>query len=52
MASLNRTLGWVSTSAIVVGTMIGASIFVQPTEIAAYVPDERAILGVWLPPGC
>src|SRR5882724_4730412 len=51
MAALNRTLGWISTSAIVVGTMIGASIFVQPTEIARYVLDPRATLGVWLAAG-
>jgi APA family basic amino acid/polyamine antiporter len=33
---------------MVVGTIIGASIFVQPAEVTAQVPSVPGILGVWL----
>ena len=33
---------------MVAGIIIGASIFVQPSEIARLVPDRRGILVVWL----
>src|SRR5206468_9053216 len=33
---------------MVTGIIIGASIFVQPSEISRRVPDERGILLVWL----
>jgi APA family basic amino acid/polyamine antiporter len=35
-------------TAMVVGTIIGASIFVQPAEVTAQVPSVPGILGVWL----
>ena len=37
-AKLDRVMGLLPASALVVGTMIGASIFVQPTEIARIAP--------------
>ncbi len=33
---------------MVVGTIVGASIFVQPTEISRYVPSIPGMLAVWL----
>ena len=36
---------------MVVGIIVGASIFVQPSEITRRVPDERGILLVWLVAG-
>src|SRR5579871_4842365 len=44
-------MGLALVSAIVVGTMIGASIFVQPTEIARQVPSVGGTLLVWLAAG-
>jgi APA family basic amino acid/polyamine antiporter len=44
-------MGLLPVSAIVVGTMIGASIFVQPTEIARLVPSVPGTLLVWLAAG-
>ncbi len=44
-------MGLAPVSAIVVGTMIGASIFVQPTEIARQVPSVGGTLLVWLAAG-
>ena len=38
-------------TALVVGTIIGASIFVQPSEITARVPSVTGILAVWLVAG-
>jgi APA family basic amino acid/polyamine antiporter len=45
---LNRSIGLVRATAMVVGIIVGASIFVQPSEITRRVPDERGILLVWL----
>ncbi|HEY3055545.1 MAG TPA: amino acid permease [Thermoanaerobaculia bacterium] len=46
--TLTRSIGLVRATAIVAGIIIGASIFVQPSEISRRVPDERGILLVWL----
>ena len=45
---LNRSIGIVRATAMVVGIIVGASIFVQPSEIARIVPDARGVLAVWL----
>jgi len=45
---LTRSIGIVRATAMVVGIIVGASIFVQPSEITRRVPDERGILLVWL----
>ncbi len=50
-AKLDRVMGLLPVSAIVVGTIIGASIFVQPTEIARLVPSVPGTLLVWLAAG-
>ena len=48
---LPRTLGLVASTAMVVGTIIGASIFVQPSEITRQIPSVAGILLVWLAAG-
>ena len=40
-------MGVTHATALVVGTIIGASIFVQPSEITGRVPDPAAIYAVW-----
>src|ERR1700687_5604106 len=41
-------MGLPHTTAMVVGIIIGASIFVQPTEVSRYVPNIPGIFAVWL----
>ena len=48
---LSRSIGIVRATAMVVGIIVGASIFVQPSEIARIVPDRRGVLAVWLVAG-
>ncbi|MEX2270490.1 MAG: amino acid permease [Vicinamibacterales bacterium] len=48
---LKRALGLPDATAMVVGTIIGASIFVQPSEISAQMPTPGGILLVWLAAG-
>jgi len=45
---LERTLGPVRTTAMVVGTIIGASIFVQPSLVTEQVPGAAGAFAVWL----
>src|SRR5215813_1578580 len=51
MAELRQTLGVTHATAMVVGTIIGASIFVQPSEITKQMPSVAGILFVWLAAG-
>ena len=48
---LKRSLGLVHATALVVGIIVGASIFVQPSAIAASVPQISAVNGVWIVAG-
>ena len=48
---LRRAIRLPHATALVVGTIIGASIFVQPSEITAPVPSVSGILLVWLAAG-
>ena len=48
---LKRSLGLVHATALVVGIIVGASIFVQPSAIAASVPDIGAVSLVWIAAG-
>jgi len=48
---LRQSLGVTHATAMVVGTIIGASIFAQPSEIAQHVPNGTGILVVWLGAG-
>src|SRR5713226_9529439 len=45
---LRRSMGLVHATAMVVGTILGASIFVQPSEISRHVPSIPGIMLVWL----
>lgn len=48
---LRRSLGLPHATAIVVGIIVGSSIFVQPSEITRLVPGTRAAMLVWLSAG-
>jgi APA family basic amino acid/polyamine antiporter len=48
VAILTRSIGLFRATAMVVGIIIGASIFVQPSEITRLVPTVPGILLVWL----
>jgi len=50
-SGLRRAMGLREATAMVVGTIIGASIFVQPSEITGSVPSIAGILLVWLASG-
>src|SRR5205085_11979680 len=50
-AVLKRSLGLVHATALVVGIIVGASIFVQPSAIAASVPRIGAVNAVWIAAG-
>jgi len=45
---LRRAIKLPHATALVVGTIIGASIFVQPAEVTSQVPSVAGILAVWL----
>lgn len=49
--SLTRTISLTQATAMVVGTVIGTSIFVQPSEITREVPTVTGILVAWLAAG-
>ena len=51
MPELNRSIGLSRATAMVVGIIIGASIFVQPSAVTAQVPTVRGALIVWLAAG-
>ncbi len=46
-ARLQRSVGLTRATAMVVGTIIGASIFVQPSEITGQVPSLAGVFSVW-----
>ena len=48
---LQKSLGLTHATAMVVGTIIGASIFVQPSEITRQMPTVGGILMVWVGAG-
>ncbi len=48
MTELRRVIRLPQATALVIGTIIGASIFVQPSEITGQVPSIPAVLLVWL----
>jgi basic amino acid/polyamine antiporter, APA family len=48
VAELARSLTRINAVAMVVGTIIGASIFVQPSEIARYLDSPGQVMAVWL----
>lgn len=48
MPTLDRVITLPHAIALVVGIIIGASIFVQPTEVSRYVPNIPGIFAVWV----
>jgi APA family basic amino acid/polyamine antiporter len=50
-STLRRAIGPPHATALVVGTIIGASIFVQPSEITGRVPSLSGAMAVWLVSG-
>src|SRR2546421_12122072 len=48
---LERSIGLLQATAMVVGTIVGASIFVQPSEVSSAVPTFAGMLLVWLAAG-
>jgi APA family basic amino acid/polyamine antiporter len=46
--SFTRSIGLTEATAMVVGTIVGASIFVQPSEVSGAVPTFAGMLLVWL----
>ena len=50
-AKLTRTIGLTQATAMVVGTIVGSSIFVQPSEVSKAVPSFSGMLLVWLAAG-
>src|SRR5215470_9407361 len=51
MQSTKPAIGLVQASCMVAGIIIGASIFVQPSEINKHVPSTTGVLGVWIAAG-
>src|SRR5438132_4785179 len=51
MPALTRSIGLPHATAMVVGTIIGASIFVQPSEVSRAVPSFGGMLLVWVAAG-
>src|SRR5215470_11429581 len=51
MAKLARSIGLTQATAMVVGTIVGASIFVQPSEVSRAVPSFAGMLLVWIAAG-
>ncbi|HEX9760000.1 MAG TPA: amino acid permease [Candidatus Acidoferrales bacterium] len=47
-AALRRAIGLPHATALVAGTILGASIFVQPSEISLHVPSVTGMMAVWL----
>src|ERR1035437_1918204 len=48
---LRRSIGFFRATTMVVGIIIGASIFVQPSAVTAQVPSVVGVLGVWATAG-
>lgn len=51
MAGLVRSIGPFRATTIVVGTIIGASIFVQPSAVTKEMPSVAGVLAVWAAAG-
>src|SRR5262245_10552320 len=48
---LTRSIGLVQAVAMVVGTIVGSSIFVQPSEVSRAVPSFGGMVLVWIAAG-
>jgi basic amino acid/polyamine antiporter, APA family len=50
-ADLRRSMSLPHATAMVIGIILGASIFIQPSEITRLVPSARGVMLVWLAAG-
>src|SRR5438046_9287425 len=50
-STLARTIGPTQATAMVVGTIVGSSIFVQPSEVSRAVPSFGGMVLVWIAAG-
>jgi basic amino acid/polyamine antiporter, APA family len=50
-ADLRRSMSMPHATAMVIGIILGASIFIQPSEITRLVPSGRGLMLVWLAAG-
>ncbi len=50
-SQLERSIGLTQATAMVVGTIVGSSIFVQPSEVSKAVPTFTGMLLVWIAAG-
>src|SRR3954470_11808764 len=50
-AKFLRTIGLTQATAMVVGTIVGSSIFVQPSEVSRAIPSFSGMLLVWVVAG-
>src|SRR5262249_32104113 len=50
-SNLRRSMGLTAATSMVVGIIVGASIFVQPSEVTRLVPSPRGVALVWLVAG-
>src|SRR6516165_7439096 len=48
---LRRSMSLPHATAMVIGIILGASIFIQPSEITRLVPSARGVMLVWLAAG-
>src|SRR5216110_269206 len=51
MRALTRSIALPHATAMVVGTIVGSSIFVQPSEVSRAVPSFGGMLFVWIAAG-
>src|SRR5262245_37956038 len=49
--SLRRSMSFAHATSMVIGIILGASIFLQPSEITRLVPNARGVMLVWLAAG-
>jgi APA family basic amino acid/polyamine antiporter len=49
--TLRRSMRFAHATSMVIGIILGASIFIQPSEITRLVPDTRGLMLVWLAAG-
>ncbi|HET9839329.1 MAG TPA: amino acid permease [Candidatus Angelobacter sp.] len=50
-SSLQRSMGLTAAASMVVGIIVGVSIFVQPSEVTRLAANQRGIMLVWLASG-
>src|SRR5271168_2167355 len=51
LPELRRSMKLLHATAMVVGIILGATIFIQPSEITRLVPNTQGLLWVWLAAG-